>query len=105
MTTKAPTVTPVPHDWMFENWPPSVYPYDGARARHVVRQHQDALRKCGALGRPGHALVIFGGPYIKWLASTAARVDYALAPNQPEHAGKRAGQAGKAARAKAEEGA
>ena len=94
---KTPTVTTVPHDWMFENWPEHVYPYSGARARHVVRQNQDALRKCGALGRPGHSLVIFGAPYVKWLASTAARVEYELAPNQPEHAHKRAGAAGKAA--------
>ena len=93
----------LPHDWTFENWPADVYPYSGQKARHVVRQNIGELMRCGALVRPGHKIVIFGAAYAKWLASKAARVidDYTIAPNAPEHAQKRGGAAGEAARVKA----
>src|ERR1700681_2701214 len=91
------------HDWTFETWPPDVYPYDGKKARHVVRQNQSDLLKCGALARPGQSLVIFGAGYAKWLASKASRVaELDVAANRPEHAHKRFGQAGIAGRAKAD---
>ena len=87
------SIEPLPHDWTFQTWPAGVYPYDGKKAKHLVRQYQEELRRCGALARPGHVLVIFARPYLKWLASTARRVsdDYLVAANQPAHAAKRFG--------------
>lgn len=103
MAKQTQATSPLPHDWTFSNWPAGVYPYDGLKARHVVRQNIDELMRCGALARPGHRIIIFGAGYAKWLASKAARVidDYSIAPNEPEHAHKRGGPAGEAARAKA----
>lgn len=96
MTNKANTV---PHDWELATWPQDVYPYDSNRARRLLRANQDELLRCGAVTRPGKHLVIFGAGYVKWLASKTARVaEYNVAPNRPEHAAKRGGNAGLAAR-------
>lgn len=96
MTQKANVV---PHDWELATWPRDVYPYEAKRARRLLRVNQDELLRCGALTRPGKHLVVFGAGYLKWLASKVARVnEYDLAPNAPEHAHKRAGNAGLSAR-------
>jgi hypothetical protein len=92
------TPTTIPHDWTFANWPTDVFPYSGPKGRHVVKQNQLALLRAGALTRIGRCIVIFGAGYSRWLASNAHRVvEFEVAPNLPEHAAKRAGQAGKAA--------
>lgn len=93
MSKVTPMVTELPHDWTFGTWPTTVFPYDSLKARHIVRQHQDDLLRCGALARIGHTLVIFSAGYTKWLASKASRVasDYRVAANGPEHAHKRFG--------------
>jgi hypothetical protein len=93
-------VISVPHDWTFANWPLDVYPYDGGRGRHVVREHQDELVKRGALSRIGKSIIVFGAPYVRWLQANADRVvDFDVPANRPEHAQKRGGNAGAVARA------
>jgi hypothetical protein len=94
----------IPHDWCFSNWPIDIYPYDGNRGRHVVTENQAALLKAGALSRIGRSIIIFGGPYVRWLQSNADRVvDFDVPANRPENAAKRGGNAGAAARAAAGE--
>jgi hypothetical protein len=82
----------VPHDWTYTNWPPGVFPYDGQKARHIVRQNQAELLKCGALTRIGMHIVIFGAAYCRWLATKADRVtNFDVPANRPEHRHKRFG--------------
>ena len=87
----APTVTiTLPHDWTIKTWPRDVYPYDGAKGRHLIRVHQAKLSAAGALTRIGHEIVVLGAGYAKWMASNAPRVtEYTPAANRPEHAPKR----------------
>ena len=56
MSKQIQTTKPLPHDWTFENWPADIYPYNGQKARHVVRQNIDELMRCAALARPGHRI-------------------------------------------------
>lgn len=93
-----PTATSLPHDWTFNCWPTDVFPYQGSRAKHLVRQNQGALLAAGALTRIGKHLVILGAGYSKWLASNAVRVEtYDVPANRPQHAHKRWGRAEEAA--------
>ena len=83
----------VPHDWTIKCWPRDVYPYDGAKGRHVLRVHQATLLAAGALSRVGREIVVLGAGYSMWLASkTGNVVEFAetkVAANRPEHAHKR----------------
>jgi hypothetical protein len=82
----------VPHDWTYVNWPASVFPYEGTKARHVVRQNQAELLKYGALTRIGKHIVIFGAEYCRWLAAKAHRVtEFDVPANRPQHQHKRFG--------------
>jgi hypothetical protein len=36
------------HDWTIKNWPRDIYPYDGARTRHLLRINQADLLTVGA---------------------------------------------------------
>jgi hypothetical protein len=95
------TATPqLPHDWTIKTWPRDVYPYDGGRARHLLRVNEMALLKAGALTRIGHEIVVLGAGYARWMAANAVRVnaEYEVAANRPEHAHKRFGRAGDGAR-------
>jgi hypothetical protein len=86
---KAETI-PIPHDWTFGTWPGHVYPYNGSKARHLVRVNQSALLAAGALTRIGREIVVLGAGYLKWMASNAPRViEFDVAANRPEHADKR----------------
>lgn len=90
----APTVTiTVPYSWTLKTWARDardVWPFDGTKARHVLRVHQAKLVAAGALTRIGHEIVILGAGYAKWLASHTARVtEYTPTANLPEHAHKR----------------
>lgn len=77
------TAEQAPHSWDLEHWPQSVYPHTSGRARYLVRAHRDALMSAGALTRIGREIVVIGGPYTRWLASYAARVqDYDIAANR-----------------------
>jgi hypothetical protein len=93
---KAQTVAtiPLPHDWTIKTWPRDVYPYDGLKARHLLRVNQAKLLAAGALTRIGHEIVVLGAGYAKWLASNAVRVsaEYDVASNRPEHQHKRFGR-------------
>lgn len=64
----------LPFTWDLSTWPPDVWPFEGEKARHVIRQHADELLRAGALTRPAHKIIIFGDGYTKWLRSKAARV-------------------------------
>ena len=33
----------LPHDWTIKTWPRDVYPYDGLKARHLLRINQAKL--------------------------------------------------------------
>lgn len=80
------------HDWTLKTWPETIFPYDGKKARHLIRQNADALLRCGAVVRIGPTLVIFYDGWRRWLASNAGRVaGYDVAPNREEHAAKRFG--------------
>jgi hypothetical protein len=84
----------LPHDWTIKNWPRDVYPYDGIKARHLLRINQAKLLAAGALTRIGREIVVLGAGYAKWMASNAPRVtEYVPAPNREEHAHKRFGRA------------
>jgi hypothetical protein len=89
-----PAVTiKLPYSWTIKTWPRDVYPYDGGKARHLLRVHQAKLNAAGALTRIGHEIVVLGAGYAKWMASNAARVtDYDVAANRDEHAHKRFGR-------------
>lgn len=87
------TAVPPPHSWRLKDWPTFVFPGDPKSGRHVVAANRDALVAAGALSRLGRELIVFGAPYVGWLASQAHRVaDYEIAPNRPEHAPKRFGR-------------
>jgi hypothetical protein len=106
MAKTATTIPQLPYSWTFNTWPADVYPHTGSRARHIVKQHSGELRAAGALTRPTKEMVILGVGYAKWLASKASRVfEFEVAANRPEHAHKRFGRAGEAARAKADDAA
>jgi len=95
--SKLPTLT-LPNSWDFSTWPSDVFPFNGSRGRHVVRQNQSELLAAGALVRPGRSIVILGAGYAKWLASKAARVtEFDVPANRPAHAHKRFGRARDAA--------
>ena len=83
----------VPHDWTVNNWPRDIYPYDGAKARHILRVHQTALIEAGALTRIGRQIVVQGAGYSRWMAQNAGNVvefaETKMAPNREEHADKR----------------
>ena len=66
-TRKTATATP-------DTWPPSIYPGCSKRGRYILRQHRYELVACGALTRVGRELVVFGGPYVSWLARQSDRV-------------------------------
>ena len=88
------TIT-LPVTWTIKTWPRDVYPFDGAKARHLIRVHQAKLTALGALSRPSHEITVLGAGYMKWLMSNAARVtDYDVAANRDEHAHKRFGRGG-----------
>jgi hypothetical protein len=92
---EAADLTVAPFSWTQKHWPAGVYPFDGKKARHLLRVHQGTLLKAHALTRIGHELVILGEGYTRWLASNAKRVtDYSVAANRPEHAAKRFGRGG-----------
>lgn len=95
---KPAATSSLPHDWTFPTWPSDVYPYQGTRAKHLVRQNQGALMAAGALTRIGKHLVILGAGYHKWLVSNTPRVEsYDVPANRPQHAHKRWGRARDAA--------
>jgi hypothetical protein len=84
----------LPHDWTIKTWPRDVYPYDGIKARHLLRINQSKLLAAGALTRIGREIVVLGAGYAKWMASNAPRVtDFEVAANRPENAPKRFGRA------------
>lgn len=68
------SVTPVPHSWDLENWPPSVYPNRESRARYLLRAHREELILAGALTRVGRELVVFGEGYSRWLQKKSVDV-------------------------------
>ena len=86
----------VPHDWTIRCWPRDVYPYDGTKARHMLRVHQAKLVAAGALTRIGREIVVLGAGYSRWLASNAGNVtewaETNVAANRDEHASKRFGR-------------
>lgn len=91
--TKQTTISPPPHSFTYATWPEGVYPGNGARAKHIVRANRDALVAEGALTRIGREVVVFGGPYCRWLAKQSHRVaEFDMPANRPEHAYKRAGR-------------
>ena len=91
--SKTSTTTPLPHDWTFRNWPADVYPYEGTRGRHLVRQNQNDLVAAGALTRIGKQIVVLGAGYTKWLAAQTYRVtEFDVPANRAEHAHKRFGR-------------
>ena len=63
-----------PHSWAIATWPASVYPNSSDRAKWLIRAHKSELFAAGALARPGRELIIFGRPYVAWLARQKARV-------------------------------
>ena len=85
----------IPPTWGLKNWPPDVFPYDGKRARHVLRIHQRELLEFKALTRIGRELVVLGAGFNAWLASNAKAVtewtQTGVAANRREHAAKRFG--------------
>jgi len=87
----APAVTiTLPYSWTIKTWPRDVHPFDGAKARHLLRVHQAKLVAAGALTRIGHEIVVLGAGYAKWMASNVTRVtEYTPTANLPEHAHKR----------------
>lgn len=79
-----------PHSWRTKDWPPFVYPGNCSSGKRIVWANQDTLVRLGALARCGRELVVFGGPYVKWLQSQGDRVSgYDLPANRPQHASKR----------------
>ena len=96
----AVTIT-LPYSWTIKCWPRDVYPFDGAKARHLLRVHQAKLVAAGALTRIGHEIVVLGAGYAKWQASYTPRVaDYDVAANRPENADRRFGNGLKRGRAR-----
>ena len=94
-TRAKPAGSTLPHDWTYETWPPDVYPYNKARARHMVKANRDKLLAAHALTRIGREIVVLGAGYARWLASNAKRVtEYEIAANRDEHAPKRFGRGG-----------
>jgi hypothetical protein len=87
----APAVTiTLPYSWTIKTWPRDVHPFDGAKARHLLRVHQANLVAAGALTRIGHEIVVLGAGYARWMASNVTRVvEYDVAANRPENAPKR----------------
>ncbi len=74
---------PLPNSWLVSEWPRDVVPNSQPSATHMVRQHRKELIACGALGRIGRNLVIFGQGYGLFLSRKADRVEnYVIAPNR-----------------------
>jgi hypothetical protein len=104
--TAAPTAAPrLPFSWPLKNWPLDVFPFNGVRARRVLRDNQEQLEKANAIGRYGHELIVFGAGYAEWLQAHAAQVNasYVVSANRPEHAHKRFGRGGASVKVTAEE--
>ena len=64
----------VPHSWSITDWPSTVFPNSADRAKYLVRVNRRALIAEGALSRAGRALVVFGGPFARWLQGQQHRV-------------------------------
>jgi hypothetical protein len=85
-TTAAAQAAPLPHSWTVEQWPSTVFPNQTAKARYLLRVHRDDLLRAGAIARVGRELIIFGGPFDRWLKRGAANVQgYRIAPNAQAH--------------------
>lgn len=84
--TNAAAPPAVPHSWPANQWTdkaPAVYPGDTDKGKYLIRTHKTELVEAGALARIGRELIVFGGPYVKWLARKSARVHgYDIAPNR-----------------------
>jgi hypothetical protein len=79
----AQKLSPVPHSWPIEDWPPNVYPCRASRGRYIVRAHRNELVAAGALTRIGRDLVVLGAGYSAWLAKQSSKVDgFEIAPNR-----------------------
>jgi hypothetical protein len=73
----------VPHSWPVRNWPASVYPNDSRKGLYLVRIHGRELLKANALARIGRERIVFGAPYVRWMAKKAGDVPgYELAVNR-----------------------
>lgn len=96
----AKTTLPALQSWSLKTWKeqaPHIWPGDGQRGRALVRLHRAELQSFGAITRIGRELVFIGVGYQKWLAANIANVSsFQLAPNTPEHAGKRFGHSRRA---------
>jgi hypothetical protein len=76
ISNTAPTVH-IPHSWTIATWPSDVFPSDSGKAKYLIREHRDELHRAGVLSRVGRELIIFGGPYARWLQKASRRVpDY-----------------------------
>lgn len=64
----------LPHSWAISEWPESIYPNSGKRARYLIRANKDDLAREGALVRVGRELVVVGAKYERWLAKKASNV-------------------------------
>lgn len=73
----------LPHSWRAHKWPVEVAPNDSDAAKHLIRTHKEELIACGALGRIGRELIIYGEGYGVFLARKRGRVaNYIIPPNR-----------------------
>ncbi len=70
-----PKVSPLPHSWLVNEWPPGVAPGRPNAGKNLVRTHKHELLACGALVRIGRELTILGEGYAVFLARRAKLVE------------------------------
>jgi hypothetical protein len=72
---KPPAATPLPHSWLFSNWPAGVAPGGESRGRYLFRVFKRELIAAGAITRIGRQVVFLGAGYARFLESRIGEVD------------------------------
>lgn len=78
------------HSWSIDCWPADVFPGDPGKAKWLVRERRRELVEANCLARIGRQIIVFGGPYRKWLESRAGRervIGFEIAPNRDRRSG------------------
>ena len=76
------------HSWGVDSRPADTFPGDPKRGRYLVREFRHELVEAGALARIGRQLVVFGGPYRRWLERRGARervLGFEISANRDRH--------------------